>query len=68
MFKLNIFFLLQRLKDVAFPQAEVLKKALLRRFDQEYAQYLVKKVSCLSTPDTLKCVCFNIYSVMLRAF
>ncbi|KAG8011718.1 Peptidyl-prolyl cis-trans isomerase-like 2 [Nibea albiflora] len=34
---------LKKLKDVAFPQAEILKKALLRRFDQEYAQYLVKK-------------------------
>uniref|UniRef100_A0A3Q4BHF7 MPN domain-containing protein n=1 Tax=Mola mola TaxID=94237 RepID=A0A3Q4BHF7_MOLML len=32
-----------KLKDVAFPQAEILKKALLRRFDQEYAQYLTKK-------------------------
>ncbi|TKS77915.1 STAM-binding protein-like A [Collichthys lucidus] len=36
---------LKKLKDVAFPQAEILKKALLRRFDQEYAQYLVKKVN-----------------------
>ncbi|XP_069562055.1 STAM-binding protein-like A [Brachyistius frenatus] len=34
---------LKKLKDVAFPQAEVLKKTLLRRFEQEYAQYLVKK-------------------------
>uniref|UniRef100_A0A3Q3WUD8 USP8 dimerisation domain-containing protein n=1 Tax=Mola mola TaxID=94237 RepID=A0A3Q3WUD8_MOLML len=34
---------LKKLKDVAFPQAEILKKALLRRFDQEYAQYLTKK-------------------------
>uniref|UniRef100_A0A1A8I678 STAM binding protein n=2 Tax=Nothobranchius TaxID=28779 RepID=A0A1A8I678_NOTKU len=34
---------LQKLKEVAFPQAEVLKKALLRRFEQEYAEYLVKK-------------------------
>ncbi|KAM8866126.1 STAM-binding protein-like A isoform 2-T3 [Synchiropus picturatus] len=34
---------LKKLKDVAFPQAEILKKTLLRRFDQEYAQYLVKK-------------------------
>lgn len=34
---------LKKLKDVAFPQAEVLKKALLRRFEQEHAQYLVKK-------------------------
>ncbi|XP_028269422.1 STAM-binding protein-like A [Parambassis ranga] len=34
---------LKKLKDVAFPQAEILKKALLRRFEQEYAQYLVKK-------------------------
>ncbi|CAI5649211.1 unnamed protein product [Oreochromis niloticus] len=34
---------LKKLKDVAFPQAEILKKALLKRFEQEYAQYLVKK-------------------------
>ncbi|XP_062273439.1 STAM-binding protein-like A [Scomber scombrus] len=34
---------LKKLKDVAFPQAEVLKKALLRRFEQEHAQYLVRK-------------------------
>ncbi|XP_056142309.1 STAM-binding protein-like A [Lampris incognitus] len=33
----------KKLKDVAFPQAEILKKALLQRFEQEYAQYLVKK-------------------------
>uniref|UniRef100_A0A1A7X4E7 STAM binding protein n=1 Tax=Iconisemion striatum TaxID=60296 RepID=A0A1A7X4E7_9TELE len=33
----------KKLKDVAFPQAEVLKKALLTRFEQEYAEYLVKK-------------------------
>lgn len=42
-----IFCLLQKLKDVAFPQAEILKKALLRRFEQEHEQYLVKKVKCL---------------------
>ncbi|KAM9858062.1 STAM-binding protein-like A [Aulostomus maculatus] len=34
---------LKKLKDVAFPQAEILKKALLRKFEQDYAQYLVKK-------------------------
>uniref|UniRef100_A0A1A8FDI4 STAM binding protein n=4 Tax=Nothobranchius korthausae TaxID=1143690 RepID=A0A1A8FDI4_9TELE len=34
---------LKKLKEVAFPQAEVLKKALLRRYEQEYAEYLVKK-------------------------
>ncbi|XP_061586681.1 STAM-binding protein-like A [Cololabis saira] len=34
---------LKKLKDVAFPQAEVLKKALLRRFEQEYEHYLIKK-------------------------
>ncbi|XP_061906641.1 STAM-binding protein-like A isoform X3 [Entelurus aequoreus] len=34
---------LKKLKDVAFPQAEILKKALTKRFEQEYAQYLVKK-------------------------
>uniref|UniRef100_A0A8C3G2P7 STAM binding protein b n=1 Tax=Cyclopterus lumpus TaxID=8103 RepID=A0A8C3G2P7_CYCLU len=34
---------LKKLKDVAFPQAEILKKALLKRFEQDYAQHLVKK-------------------------
>ncbi|KAM6965738.1 STAM-binding protein-like A [Aplochiton taeniatus] len=34
---------LKKLKEIAFPQAEVLKKALLRRFEEEYAQYLMKK-------------------------
>ncbi|XP_074527418.1 STAM-binding protein-like A [Halichoeres trimaculatus] len=34
---------LKKLKDIAFPQAEVLKKSLLRRFEQEHAQYLIKK-------------------------
>ncbi|KAM3868350.1 STAM-binding protein-like A isoform 2-T2 [Diretmus argenteus] len=34
---------LKKMKDIAFPQAEILKKALLRRFEQEYAQYLVRK-------------------------
>ncbi|XP_077457063.1 STAM-binding protein-like A [Stigmatopora argus] len=34
---------LKKLKDVAFPQAEILKKALLKRFEQDYAQYRVKK-------------------------
>uniref|UniRef100_A0A3P8VCX3 STAM binding protein b n=1 Tax=Cynoglossus semilaevis TaxID=244447 RepID=A0A3P8VCX3_CYNSE len=34
---------LRKLKDVAFPQAEILKKALLKRFEQEHAQYLAKK-------------------------
>ncbi|XP_062307195.1 STAM-binding protein-like A isoform X1 [Osmerus eperlanus] len=34
---------LKKLKEVAFPQAEVLKKALLKRYEQEHAQYLVKK-------------------------
>lgn len=42
---LTCFYFPQKLKDVAFPQAEILKKALLKRFDQEYAQYLAKKVS-----------------------
>lgn len=45
MFFSNFLFFLQKLKDVAFPQAEILKKALLKRFDQEYAQYLSKKVN-----------------------
>ncbi|XP_054467009.1 STAM-binding protein-like A [Anoplopoma fimbria] len=34
---------LKKLKDIAFPQAEILKKALLRKFEQDYAQHLVKK-------------------------
>ncbi|XP_068167021.1 STAM-binding protein-like A [Antennarius striatus] len=34
---------LKKLKDVAFPQAEILKKALLKRYDQDYAKYLLKK-------------------------
>lgn len=34
---------LKKLKDIAFPQAEILKKALLRRYEQDYAQYLIKK-------------------------
>ncbi|RVE67735.1 hypothetical protein OJAV_G00084890 [Oryzias javanicus] len=34
---------LKKLKDVAFPQAEILKKALLRRFEEEHAQYQIKK-------------------------
>lgn len=51
MFFSNFLFFLQKLKDVAFPQAEILKKALLKRFDQEYAQYLSKKVN-----STNKCI------------
>lgn len=43
--KFHVLFSFQKLRDIAFPQAEVLKKALLRRFDEEYAQYLVRKVS-----------------------
>uniref|UniRef100_A0A8K9V8C8 MPN domain-containing protein n=1 Tax=Oncorhynchus mykiss TaxID=8022 RepID=A0A8K9V8C8_ONCMY len=38
---------LKRLKEVAFPQAEVLKKALLKIYEQEHAQYLIKKVTRL---------------------
>lgn len=34
---------LKKLKDVAFPQAEILKKALLKRFEVEYSHYLQKK-------------------------
>ncbi|XP_056274643.1 STAM-binding protein-like A isoform X2 [Pseudoliparis swirei] len=34
---------LKKLKDVAFPQAEILKRALLKRFEQDYAQHLAKK-------------------------
>ncbi|KAM9822376.1 STAM-binding protein-like A isoform X2 [Syngnathus typhle] len=33
----------KKLKDVAFPQAEILKKALLKRFELDYEQYCVKK-------------------------
>lgn len=51
---LTCFYFPQKLKDVAFPQAEILKKALLKRFDQEYAQYLAKKVNtqkCMNYTD-----------------
>lgn len=34
---------LKKLKDIAFPQAEILKKALLKRFELEYSHYLLKK-------------------------
>ncbi|XP_060787178.1 STAM binding protein b isoform X2 [Neoarius graeffei] len=34
---------LKKLKEVAFPQAEELKKCLLRRYEREYAEYLAKK-------------------------
>ncbi|XP_062854738.1 STAM binding protein b [Trichomycterus rosablanca] len=34
---------LKKLKEVAFPQAEELKKCLLKRFEKEYAEYLAKK-------------------------
>lgn len=34
---------LKKLKDIAFPQAEILKKALLKRFEVEYSHYLLKK-------------------------
>ncbi|XP_033828274.1 STAM-binding protein-like A [Periophthalmus magnuspinnatus] len=34
---------LKKLKDIAFPQAEILKKALLKRFELEYSNYLLKK-------------------------
>ncbi|XP_020496447.2 STAM-binding protein-like A [Labrus bergylta] len=34
---------LKKLKDIAFPQAEVLKKALLKRYEEDYTHYLVKK-------------------------
>lgn len=49
----------QKLKDVAFPQAEVLKKALLKRYEQEHAQYLAKKVNNLSAPISFK---YNIWT------
>ncbi|XP_076846320.1 STAM binding protein b [Brachyhypopomus gauderio] len=34
---------LKKLKEIAFPQAEELKKCLLRRYEGEYAEYLAKK-------------------------
>ncbi|XP_028851499.1 STAM binding protein b isoform X2 [Denticeps clupeoides] len=34
---------LKKLKEIAFPQAEELKKLLFRKYEKEYAQYLVKK-------------------------
>uniref|UniRef100_W5KDA0 STAM binding protein b n=1 Tax=Astyanax mexicanus TaxID=7994 RepID=W5KDA0_ASTMX len=34
---------LKKLKEIAFPQAEELKKCLLRRYEKEYAEYLAKK-------------------------
>lgn len=43
-------FLTQKLKEIAFPQAEELKKCLLRRYEKEYAEYLTKKVSLLPAP------------------
>ncbi|XP_051758262.1 STAM binding protein b isoform X2 [Ctenopharyngodon idella] len=34
---------LRKLKEMAFPQAELLKKHLLRRYEKEYAEYINKK-------------------------
>ncbi|KAK9970139.1 hypothetical protein ABG768_026106 [Culter alburnus] len=34
---------LRKLKETAFPQAELLKKHLLRRYEREYAEYINKK-------------------------
>ncbi|XP_056628738.1 STAM binding protein b isoform X2 [Triplophysa dalaica] len=34
---------LRKLKEIAFPQAELLKKHLLKRYENEYAEYLSKK-------------------------
>ncbi|XP_018599507.1 STAM binding protein b isoform X2 [Scleropages formosus] len=34
---------IRRLKEVAFPQAEELKKGLLKQYEKEYADYLLKK-------------------------
>lgn len=36
---------LQKLKDVAFPRAEDLKKELLQRYMKDYAKYTEQKVS-----------------------
>lgn len=36
---------LQKLKEVAFPRAEELKKELLKRYAKDYAKYLEQKVS-----------------------
>lgn len=40
-----VFFVLQKLKEIAFPKAEELKKLLLTQYDKDYAEYLVRKVS-----------------------
>ncbi|KAL2092428.1 hypothetical protein ACEWY4_012226 [Coilia grayii] len=34
---------LKKLKEIAFPQAELLKKHILRRYEREYADYIVRK-------------------------
>ncbi|XP_062399173.1 STAM binding protein b [Sardina pilchardus] len=34
---------LKKLKEIAFPQAEELKKHILRRYEREYADYIVRK-------------------------
>lgn len=39
------FSLTQKLKEVAFPKAEELKKELLAKYNKEYAEYNIQKVS-----------------------
>ncbi|XP_023694336.1 STAM binding protein b isoform X1 [Paramormyrops kingsleyae] len=34
---------IRKLKEIAFPQAEQLKKGLLKQYEKEYAEYLLKK-------------------------
>ncbi|XP_063051274.1 STAM binding protein b [Engraulis encrasicolus] len=34
---------LKKLKEIAFPQAELLKRHILRRYEKEYADYLVRR-------------------------
>ncbi|KAJ8263177.1 hypothetical protein COCON_G00156340 [Conger conger] len=34
---------MKKLKEIAFPQAEELKKGLLKQYEKEYAEYLVKR-------------------------
>ncbi|KAG5840577.1 hypothetical protein ANANG_G00190240 [Anguilla anguilla] len=34
---------MKKLKEVAFPQAEELKKGLLKQYEKEYAEYLIKR-------------------------
>lgn len=57
-------FDLQKLKEIAFPKAEELKKQLLKQYDKDYAEYLVRKVS--SFPYRLDTELLNLTSEALR--